>query len=108
MSNKWNPLLQEIEEQEDNTHRTASIGQQKHELRKEEAKTRHQLARMFIVWYFFLLFLIFVGAPIYNAWIAQQNFDKALFLNIKELLQVYSSVVGPLAGFVIAYYFKNR
>ena len=76
--------------------------------RQSEGDTRNELARNFMRWYFVILLLLLVGAPIYNLVAHQVTGDDQLNLAPIDIIQTYTSVVGPLFGFVIAYYFKNK
>lgn len=102
-------LEKSLEEQNVAAEKTGDVALVKQQIAKTEAETRKKLAIRFIFWYFMILLVILIGVPIYNGIVHQITPDnKPLILSVTALLQVYSSVVGPLAGFVIAYYFKNR
>ncbi len=73
-----------------------------------EGDTRNELARNFMRWYFWILVLLLVGIPVYNLVAHQVTGDDAYMLTPVDMIQTYTSVVGPLFGFVIAYYFKNK
>lgn len=65
--------------------------------------TRDVIARTVVQVFFLLLAVILIGIPIYNA-----NVASDLRLNLTDLLQQYSAILGPILGFVIGYYFKTK
>src|SRR5687767_14383630 len=66
-------------------------------------QTRDIIARTVVQMFFLLLAIILIGAPLYNA-----NVASELKLDLPDLLQQYSSILGPVLGFVIGYYFKVK
>jgi formate hydrogenlyase subunit 3/multisubunit Na+/H+ antiporter MnhD subunit len=109
MATDYADLLKKLDEQSEGSERVKTAADIKQEIARSEAETRRKLATRFIAFYFGILVLILVGIPLYNGFMHQHTPDsQSLMLNVKEILQIYSSIVGPLAGFVIAYYFKNR
>lgn len=70
--------------------------------------TRQDIARRFVRWYFALFLLILIGVPIYNLAAFDVVGDERFRLDLIDTLQAFSSVIGPLIGFVVAYYFKSR
>jgi hypothetical protein len=104
---KFNKELAKLKASADQQERGASSLLEL-EPEKRDADTRQKIAKLFIIWYFALLLAILIGMPIYNLVAFATTGNEDLFVNMKDVLQVYSSIVGPLAGFVIAYYFKNK
>lgn len=75
---------------------------------RRKPETRDDLAKMLVAVFAALLIIIIVFGPIYNALLSNQaNFDS-IRLDIDGLLQSLSTVMGPVIGFVIGYYFKSR
>jgi hypothetical protein len=72
-----------------------------------DVNTRQRIARSFIKWYFVLLLIILVGIPIYNLIAFSVTNGDEYRLDLLDTIQGYSSIVGPLVGFVIGYYFKS-
>ena len=68
-----------------------------------DTRTRDYIATLVAKAFFFLLAVILIGVQIYNA-----NVGETLRLSLSELLQQYASVLGPILGFVIGYYFKTK
>jgi hypothetical protein len=74
-----------------------------------DTSTRHTVAIFFVVAYFVILFILFVGIPLYNlAAFKVTNSENTLFIPLGDTVQIYSAIVGPALGFVIGYYFKTR
>lgn len=74
-----------------------------------EADTRKKIAERFVIAYFILLGLLIIVVPVYNLVsfkIAGEQ--KILQIPLGDILQTYSAIVGPVLGFVIAYYFKTK
>jgi hypothetical protein len=74
----------------------------------QDTATRQTLAKMFVYFYFGLLFLILVGVPTYNYFIYKVTHDSALVISIKDALLTYSGILGPTFGMVITYYFQSK
>ncbi|HZP55707.1 MAG TPA: hypothetical protein VFB03_02985 [Candidatus Saccharimonadales bacterium] len=68
-----------------------------------DTKTRDFLARGVVIAFFSLLAVIIIGVPLYDAFVAS---DKRL--DLTNILQQYSSILGPVLGFVLGYYFKSK
>ncbi len=66
-------------------------------------QTRDVIARTVVQTFFLLLGVILIGVPVYNA-----NVASDLRLDLPDLLQQYSAILGPVLGFVIGYYFKSK
>ncbi len=78
------------------------------QVEKRKPETRDDLARMLVAVFAALLLVIVIGGPIYNAAFSQlKNFDQ-IKVDVGEMLQAISTVMGPVIGFVIGYYFKSR
>lgn len=75
---------------------------------KSEGETRQSLAKFFVYSFFLILVLILICVPLYNFLIYVETGSAELRLDLNDLLLTYSSVVGPILGFVIGYYFKSR
>ena len=70
---------------------------------KNESEARNKIANQFVYGYFGILLIIFIGIPLYNLIAPERS-----LLSLAEILQGYSAVIGPLIGFVVAYYFKTN
>lgn len=88
--------------------------QEKEEIKEQfsevqhDAKTRHELAGVFVICYFILFLIVLAGVPAYNFLVyARLNEAQELILPLKDILLAYSAIVGPTVGMVIAYYFKS-
>lgn len=75
---------------------------------REEGRTRQSLAKFFVYSFFVIMTLILICVPLYNYLIFTATDSTELRLDLNDLLLTYSSVVGPILGFVIGYYFKSR
>jgi hypothetical protein len=75
---------------------------------KPEANTRHLIAVYFILGYLILFGIILVGYPIYNLVAYNTAHTTQLNIKIPDNIQMFSSVTGPLIGFVLGYYFKTK
>lgn len=75
---------------------------------EKEQDTRQELARWFVVGFFTFMFLIIFGVPAYNFIVYSEIDSNDLRLDLNDLLLTYSSIVGPILGFVIGYYFKSK
>lgn len=67
---------------------------------KDEA--RATIAKIFAWGFFILVGAILVGAPIYNLFVEAER-----ALDVKDLLNAVSGVIGVPFGFVVGYYFKG-
>ncbi len=76
--------------------------------KRNEYATRDRMAKSFMRWYFGLLTLIMIGIPFYNLVARVVTGGDGYKVALLDIIQGYSSIVGPLFGFVIAYYFKNK
>jgi len=65
-------------------------------------ETRANIALTFTWGFFFLVTAILVGAPIYNLAVPTEK-----MLDVKDLLNAVSGVIGVPFGFVVGYYFKG-
>lgn len=75
---------------------------------KQDVETRQQIAKLYVIVYFVILFLIIAGIPLYNLWSYSVTNDPTLLqISLSDTIQTYSAVVGPTLGFVVAYYFKS-
>ena len=63
---------------------------------------RAEIALKFVKWYLFLILVIIIGVPIFNAAIG--NNDP---LDIYKLLGQLGTLLGSPLGFVVGYYFKD-
>lgn len=68
-----------------------------------ESQTRDFVAKTVVIAFFVLLATIIVGVPLYNSLV-----EPSENLNLTDLLQQYSAILGPVLGFVIGYYFKLK
>lgn len=75
---------------------------------EKEQDTRQEIARWFVLGFFALLFLILVCTPLYNFLVLSEFDEDSLTINLNDLLLTYSSILGPILGFVIGYYFKSK
>ena len=74
-----------------------------------EADTRKKIAQRFVFAYFGIMLILIIGVPVYNLFaIRVDDKQDLLIINLSDILQTYSAIVGPALGFVIAYYFKNK
>lgn len=80
----------------------------KEALDREDSLTRQRIARQFVTIYFALLALLLIGIPIYNIVVIRVTQRADLIIQLTDIVQTYSAVVGPTLGFVIAYYFKSK
>ena len=80
----------------------------KEALDREDSLTRQRIARQFVTIYFALLALLLIGIPIYNIVVIRVTQQPDLVIQLTDIVQTYSAVVGPTLGFVIAYYFKSK
>ncbi|HIA91787.1 TPA: hypothetical protein EYO12_01565 [Candidatus Saccharibacteria bacterium] len=73
-----------------------------------DTSTRDEIAKQSVKYFFVILTLLIVGIPTYNAAVSgDSNFDS-LRLSLPDLMQQYGSILGPVLGFVIGYYFKSK
>ncbi|MEN9338173.1 MAG: hypothetical protein RIQ41_487 [Candidatus Parcubacteria bacterium] len=72
--------------------------------RKHKDETRSKIALFVVRWYFYLMAVILVGAPVYN-WFMQNTPD--LVLSVKDLVSTLSGATSGIFGFVVGYYFKG-
>jgi len=75
---------------------------------QSDVDTRQHIAKNFIRWYFVLFLTILIGLPVFNLFANQITGGNEYKLDLLDVIQGFSSVVGPLVGFVIAYYFKSK
>ena len=74
----------------------------------DEGQTRHEVAKLFAQFYFFIIVLIFIGVLIFN-YLSYRSFkDPAILVPLKDILLTYAAIIGPTLGLVIAYYFENK
>jgi|LakMenEpi03Aug12_release.lakeMendotaPanAssembly.Ray.scaffolds.fasta_scaffold737036_2 polyferredoxin len=69
-------------------------------------KTRSKLASWFVVGYFFVISLLILFIPIYNA-VVSRFIDPNLVLKFQETFTGVSSSIVGLLGFVLGFYFKE-
>lgn len=98
----------EISRARDAKNQQSEIEIRKLDITEAEQGTRHNLARWFVVSFFLLMFMIMFCVPLYNFIIFNETNSTELSLNLNDLLLTYSSIVGPMLGFVIGYYFKSK
>ena len=98
-------LTQLAEQAEDQSERAETWTEA---AKRGEYATRDKMAKSFMRWYFGLLTLIIVGIPIYSLLARVATGGDEYKVELLDIVQGYSSIVGPLFGFVIAYYFKNK
>lgn len=72
-----------------------------------ESRTRHEVAKMFVRFYFVILIGIMIGIPLYNYFAVKHLRVNELVIPLKDTILTYSAVVGPTIGLVVAYYFKS-
>lgn len=65
-------------------------------------ETRANIALTFTWGFFVLVAVILIGVPIYNL-----NVEGEKILDVKDLLNAVSGVIGVPFGFVVGYYFKG-
>jgi prolipoprotein diacylglyceryltransferase len=93
---------------EEVTEREAEYVLDQRNIAELEDETRDFIAKRTLSAFFWLLAIILVGAPIYNAIITANHLNDNLLIDLSDLLQQYGSILGPVLGFVIGYYFKTK
>lgn len=96
---KTKPPISEVEER---VNRLEDLSASEKQI-LDESQKRGEIAQYFVRGYFYLLTLIILGIPLYNLYA-----EQTIQLDLAEILQGYSAIIGPLIGFVIAYYFKTN
>lgn len=76
--------------------------QPKFDAKKHKDETRARIALWFTGGFFILLGTILILTPIYNIFLSPNN-----VIPLKDILLVFSGVIGSPFGFVIGYYFKG-
>lgn len=77
-------------------------------LEKHTSEARKQLANKFVNCFFVILTLSFVVPLVYN--IAMYTFtgNDSLFLPLKDVVLLTSSILGGPLGFIVGFYFKDK
>lgn len=70
--------------------------------KKHKDETRAKIALFVVRFYFWLIGVLLVLAPVYNYFA-----PATLTLDVKDLLAVLSGVISGPFGFVVGYYFKG-
>ena len=97
-----NPTKKELQALSEQLTRQAA----QNERRKPE--TRDDLAKGLVAVFAVLLIMIVVGGPIFNAFFSNWDNFELFRVDVEGTLQAISTVMGPVIGFVIGYYFKTK
>jgi hypothetical protein len=68
---------------------------------------RKQIAKFFVEAYFVLLLFTFFGSLVFNISIYKLTGSSDLFIPVKDIILLISSVIGGSLGFIVGYYFKS-
>lgn len=77
-------------------------------LEKFTNEARRQIANKFVDGFFILLLLSFIVSLVYNVFMYILTGNASLFIPLKDIVLLTSSILGGPLGFIVGFYFKDK
>lgn len=92
--------------------------QDKFDASEHDSRSRLEITKLFLKWYFCLIAGSFIFSLVYNFWAASINSDLISknqqlqnlipYLDVSNTVSIITTTLSSGVGFVIGYYFKNK